>query len=442
MSLFNTFFSYSSEENIENHVILNRYRPIWLLLNNTAFEIARSLDMGESIDDAAVKLVEKYEISKKLAIEHVKDVLTQLKQQHFIHSKQKQTAQRLPSLKSIYFHLTTRCNLSCSHCYIAPYYKNAKDLPISIVNNLIDELAKIKDGEVILSGGEALLHPDIKKIIEYAASKVHIKLLTNGTLINKEWAAFLYNHDVSVQISIDGSRSSIHDAVRGKGSFDKALKAVEYLQNAGLKSKLNFCTVIMKQNVHDLEHIILLAQTLDIPFVRFLPLRRIGRARDKWDSLSGMGVQEYTQFFQYISKLLKNKSTKVDITCGLSGLLLYMPEKYSDEIWCPIGNTLVVGTDGNTYPCVLMMNDEFKLGNVFSQSVNQIMESDKMKNICMSLSDRRNKIARCTSCRWQNFCQGGCMGQALDHKGTIWDTDDFCDYRKKAYENAFNTILK
>ena len=31
---------------------------------------------------------------------------------------------------------------------------------------------------------------------------------------------------------------------------------------------------------------------------------------------------------------------------------------------------------------------------------------------------------------------------ALDNKGTIWDTDDFCDYRKRVYKEAFDRILE
>jgi len=61
--------------------------------------------------------------------------------------------------------------------------------------------------------------------------------------------------------------------------------------------------------------------------------------------------------------------------------------------------------------------------------------------VCRALAERRSKIQECAACTWRNLCQAGCMGLALDNKGTIWDTDDFCDYRKRAYKEAFDKIL-
>ena len=65
-----------------------------------------------------------------------------------------------------------------------------------------------------------------------------------------------------------------------------------------------------------------------------------------------------------------------------------------------------------------------------------------MADVCLALVERRQKIEKCAACTWRNLCQAGCMGQALDNKGTIWDTDDFCDYRKRAYKEAFDRILR
>jgi len=296
---------------------------------------------------------------------------------------------------------------------------------------------------VTLSGGEALLHPEIKKILQHAASKVKIELSTNGTLIDREWAKFLSDMDIRIQISIDGSTRKIHDSIRGNGAFEKSLRAIEYLQEAGLRKRINFSTTVMNQNLHDLTGIISLAERLDVPLVRFLPLRRKGRARKKWEAIgSGLTIRDFERFYEHTSRLQKNGGSGVDISCGLSGFLLNMPEEFEgDDIWCPVGRQLVVDINGDAYPCVLMMENEFRLGNAFDDSLDNIIQSDAMIAVCQALSERRHKIKKCSGCNWRNLCQSGCMGQALDNKGTIWDTDDFCDYRSSAYKEAFNKIL-
>jgi sulfatase maturation enzyme AslB (radical SAM superfamily) len=64
-----------------------------------------------------------------------------------------------------------------------------------------------------------------------------------------------------------------------------------------------------------------------------------------------------------------------------------------------------------------------------------------MAGACSALNQRRRRISECAACNWRNLCQAGCMGQALDHRGTIWDRDDFCFYRQDAYRDAFDGIL-
>ena len=444
-----SFFTYSpgDSEEVEQrgHILFHAYESRWVKVNDTGLEIATYLDKGESIDDVTRRLVAKYGISAGAAKYDVLSVSEQLAAQHFLNGKRTERLSRSPTLNSVFFHLTGRCNLSCPHCYLSCADNNTKkDLPASLVLRVIDELADNGGQEVTLSGGEPLLHPEIKRIIKYAAAKVKIQLLTNGTLIDREWAAFLADMNIFIQISIDGSGKEIHDLIRGKGSFEKSLNALEYLQEAGLGERINFSTTIMNQNLYDLSGIISLAERHNVPLVRFLPLRREGRAKKQWNSIgSTISIRDHERFCRYTSDLQANQKSFIEISCGLSGFLLKMPEQFSsDDIWCPVGRQVVIDINGDVYPCTLIMHDEFKLGNVFHEGPLKMIQSDKMKMVCQALSDRRVKIKKCAVCTWRNLCQAGCMGQALEQKGTIWDTDDFCDCRKRAYQEAFDRILR
>lgn len=443
-----SFFSYSScqTEEVEQkaHILFHTCESRWIKINDTGLNIAQYLDDGVSVDDVARHLVAEYGISEDAARQDVLSVSDQLSRQHFLDSNAQARPARTPVLNSIFLHLTTRCNLSCLHCYITGSQVNPnRDIPSKLVFRIIDSLADHGGKSITLSGGEALLHPEIRHILEYASPKLRIQLSTNGTLIDREWAKFFSSLDIYVQISIDGSTKDIHDSIRGKGAFEKSLRAIEYLQEAGMGDRIIFSTTVMKQNIDDLLAIISLAERLDVPLTRFIPLRKKGMAKRHWEAVgSGLTIRDSEHFYEHISHLQKNGESGVDISCGLSGFLLKIPQESEDDIWCPVGEQLVITVNGDAYPCVLMMEDEFRLGNAFDDSLDKIIQSDAMIAVCQALAERRNKIKKCSVCNWRNLCQAGCMGQALDNKGTIWDTDDFCDYRSRAYTEAFDRVLK
>lgn len=412
-------------------------------MNDTGLEIARALESGASEREITERLVSKYAIGADQARRDVRYVLDELTEAQFVNDEG-WTTPRTRRLGSLYFHLTTRCNLSCPHCYVScpeASHDEPRDMATRDVLRLIDEAAAAGARAITLSGGEPLLHPEIRAIIAHGSSKVGVSVLTNGTLIDGDWAAFLAEHDVDVQVSLDGSTAAIHDQLRGRGSFDRALNAVDLLQKAGLRDRLNFCTTLMSQNLSDLEAIIKLTERLGVPLVRFIPLRRTGTAETTWDSIgSDLRVDDHAAFYRYTEELREKGECSIHVSCGLSGFVL--TNNKDDDLWCPAGEQLVIDTAGDVFPCVLLMRDEDRLGNIHDDSISHLCASEGMARFCDILDNRRRKIGECVACSWRNLCQGGCMGIALDHKGTVWDRDLFCDYRKDAYRRAFDRLLR
>ncbi len=130
------------------------------------------------------------------------------------------------------------------------------------------------------------------------------------------------------------------------------MRAVEYLQDAGLAERITLSTTVMQQNLKDLPGIITLAENLGVPTVRFLPLRKSGRAKEQWNQIgSNLRTKDSENFYQYVFDLHRGKRCSVNISCGLSGFLLKFPEDgSSDEIWCPLGKKLVIDAPGRCLP--------------------------------------------------------------------------------------------
>jgi uncharacterized protein len=264
------------------------------------------------------------------------------------------------------------------------------------VLRLAEELKDEGGSSIALSGGEPLLHPEIRTIVEHLAPKLKVTILSNGTLIDAELAAFLADReDVHVQISLDGSTRQIHDAIRGEGGYDLVLHALEELQKAGLADRISLAATVMQQNIHDLQEIIRFAQGLGIPRVRFLPLRRSGRAAERWGRI-GTGSGVYEPLFDHVLSLPAEARRAIDVGCGLSGLVFHISHLGApDGIWCTIGRSLAVDVNGDVHPCPLMTRPEFKLGNVFHDNLRKVSRSEAMAELCKALVERRRKIGRC-----------------------------------------------
>jgi len=423
-------------------VLLHPAAPRWLVVNASGYAFSTALLQGSSPEDVAADVCRKYGIARDEGLRDVLRVRDALEASKFFLPGAPTPRERTPEPRSLFLHLTHRCNLSCRHCYVGGASTGRADLPVEKVMDLLRRLTALGGRFVTLSGGEPLLHPDIEKIMACARPALEIRLLTNGTLIDRERALLLKDHDARVQVSLDGSIPAVHDAIRGAGSFDPAVRGIEQLRKAGLGERINIATTVMRQNLDDLPSIIALAEGMGVPLVRFLPLRKRGTAVRCWGEIGeGLSGREIEEFYDFAVHRGWGGSARTEVSCGLSGFVPAMPEEADDDIWCPVGRQLVVDVDGGAYPCAAMMTPELRLGSVFAESVEELFTCAAMKAVCRALTERRRKIDGCAACVWRNLCQSGCMALALEHRGTIWDVDDFCAYRKKLYKEAFDRIL-
>src|ERR1700735_2689196 len=133
--------------------------------------------------------------------------------------------------------LTYACNLSCVHCLSSSGRRDPRELSTDECKAVIDTLERMQVFYVNIGGGEPTVRPDFWELVDYAtAHQVGVKFSTNGVKITPEVAARLAASDyVDVEISLDGATAEVNDVVRGPGSFDMAMRAMENLRAAGFK---------------------------------------------------------------------------------------------------------------------------------------------------------------------------------------------------------------
>ena len=150
--------------------------------------------------------------------------------------------------------LTYACNLACVHCLSSSGRRDPRELSTAECMAVIDELERMQVFYVNIGGGEPTVRKDFWELVDYAtAHHVGVKFSTNGSRIDAERAAWLAASDyVDVQISLDGATAEVNDAVRGEGSFDTAIGAMEHLAAAGMRG-FKLSVVITRENVSQLD---------------------------------------------------------------------------------------------------------------------------------------------------------------------------------------------
>lgn len=152
-----------------------------------------------------------------------------------------------PSLRYLELILTLRCNLRCRHCYLGQ--PRARDLDPKLAAAVLAEFDAMQGLRVLLSGGEPLLYPHWESLAAALSGRGYrIALLTNGLALDRKKLKHLPVHEV--QVSIDGLQKG-HDALRGPGSFKRALAAARLV--AGSDKDLSVATMIHAGNVAEME---------------------------------------------------------------------------------------------------------------------------------------------------------------------------------------------
>jgi radical SAM protein with 4Fe4S-binding SPASM domain len=344
------------------------------------------------------------------------------------------------SIRSVFLHLTDRCNLRCIHCYVGGETQAKPELASERIHSLIDELAEMGGRSITLSGGEPLLRRDWQDIARHAGGALKVTINTNGTLITERTAECLAEVQPYIQVSLDGPDAETHDRIRGQGTFDAALRGIQALKDAGLEDNLIVSMTLMKQNICRAPKMIDFAASLGIPKIRFLPLHIQGRARSSRRELDA-SPDDYYSWFRHVYMEREQGPGPLEVFGGLIGFLLYSPGK-TDEHWCSIGRSIVVDSEGDIHPCALLMDRRFVVGNVREMSLKEIESSPKLKGLTLACLARKDTIEKCRTCIWRNFCRASCPAFPFLEKGTFRETDDFCDFRRLLYEDAVFSIAR
>jgi mycofactocin radical SAM maturase len=296
--------------------------------------------------------------------------------------------------------LTYGCNLACVHCLSSSGRRDPRELTTDECLRVIDELEAMQVFYVNIGGGEPTLRPDFWDIVDYAVDhKVGVKFSTNGSRITPPVAARLAGSDyLDVQISIDGADAATNDAVRGDGSFDVAVRAMEHLAAAGFED-FKVSVVVTRDNVDQLDDFLALTRRYGAQ-LRLTRLRPSGRGADVWDRLHVTQAQQRSLHAWLVAH--------PHVLTGDSFFhLSALGESLPGLNLCGAGRVVcLIDPVGDVYACPFVLHEQFKAGSVRDSGGFTKVWRDS--DLFVSLREPGSAGA-CASCGSYDACQGGCM---------------------------------
>lgn len=148
----------------------------------------------------------------------------------------------LRSLDELWFQVSgTRCNLECTHCFIScsPHNDKFGYLSLADVDARLQESVAWGVKEYYFTGGEPFLNPEMVAILERALEFGPATVLTNATVLKREWLERLRMaedagpYSLEFRVSIDGPTPEWNDPVRGPRTFARAMQGVQLLTESG-----------------------------------------------------------------------------------------------------------------------------------------------------------------------------------------------------------------
>ena len=270
-----------------------------------------------------------------------------------------------------YVEITNVCNLSCDFCI------GHKRTSRSMSTTEFDQVLKKLDGRVkylyLHLMGEPLTHPEFEKLLKLADGYgFKIIITTNGTLVKKKSEALFSSkklHKISISLhSFEGSANHVTDM---DSYFDSCIDFAAESASHGIITVLRLWNEGGENALN--EHIL---NKLHEQF------------KDEWvNSRSGKRIADKL-FLEYGEKFEWPSEDKV---CE------------AHEVFCPaLRDQFGILSDGTVVPCCLDHDGALALGNIFDETLEEILSSERAKKIYDGFTKHQATEKYCLTCTRPN----------------------------------------
>jgi radical SAM protein with 4Fe4S-binding SPASM domain len=265
----------------------------------------------------------------------------------------------MKKFKKIYVEVTNACNLNCEFCI-----KNKRDKKYITINEFEILLEKIKDYTDYLYFhvlGEPLMHPKINDLINIASKNFNINITTNGYLVNR----IKGNKNIR-QINISLHSFNDNYNIELNNYLDNVFDSIDTL----IKNKTYISLRLWVKNKYNKKIIDYINKRYNI-YIDY--------------NIKNYKVNDYifiNNFHEFIWPDLNNNTYEVNGTCYA----------LTDHIGILV--------DGTIIPCCLDSRGDIALGNIYTNNLIEVLNSDRVNNMIRGFKCNRKEEELCRHCKF------------------------------------------
>lgn len=269
--------------------------------------------------------------------------------------------------KKIYVEITNRCNLSCSFC--SKVEKPLRNMTIEEFKCVIKKIKDYTDTIYLHVKGEPLVHPNLIEFLNVAEEyNIKVNLTTNGTLF-----------------------PNLVDKLKEC----KSLKKINFSLHSE-NNKENYLEDIFK-NVEKLQEVTVVYRLWTLN-------------NGELDEKSTQTVNKITSYYklstEIVDKIKNENNVKIKDRIFV--------DKDNEFEWPSITNHnscgfcyalkthIAILVDGTVVPCCLDSNGLVDLGNIYNESLENIINSNRYQTLKKSFQDRKPSEDLCKSCTYKD----------------------------------------
>jgi len=279
------------------------------------------------------------------------------------------------------------CNHNCPKCYFrkdsTADLKIERDtrgykLELEIIKKLFDEIRGHTKAITLVGGGDPIVHPQIKEIVDYGNEcGFEMGVVTNGgldkDLSNCEW----------IRVSMDATTPEVYEYTHGSKDFNVTIKNIKKLVRTNKLVGVSF--LIYPENKHQVYESAVLAKSLGVKYIQFKPVYT-----DECGNEHKNYYDEVTNEIKRTKKLETEDFKILDFWDRVNDLI----EGKKDYSFCGAQDYVTqIGADGEVYICcIYKYNKKYSFGNINNESFANIWGGIMRKKL------REIDVKKCPPC--------------------------------------------
>jgi radical SAM protein with 4Fe4S-binding SPASM domain len=272
---------------------------------------------------------------------------------------------------------TNRCNLRCVMCPRQEMTRKLGDLDLGLFERIVDDLKDRVEFIWLQDYGEPFLHRDIFDFIALAKSRnLKTGISTNATVLNDRIIQGIFDSGLDYIIfAFDGASKETYEAVRIGADFGRVSANIREFLARKNRARARIFTVVQ---------CICMEQTQD-ELSRFISAWRV-------KGVDALRIRQLT----YSGKESPFRNDNGSRPC----------------YW--LWTNPHIKYDGTVVPCCQDVNATLPLGNIAEQSLGQLWNGGKMRELRQAhIDDRQNEIPLCRACNMYQPRPIFALGSAL-----------------------------